>query len=700
MRLNISTKLFSMTQMKHLFAFLFLVLGFDVFGASVTDLQKFNTAPVMAAYVPTGTNAVILLGTSSPGDGGGGIFYYAIGSVTATNSTTVFAAPYGAATGRWIAATILNLTNKAIVGGTVTGQTNLDLTASRVMVSDSSGRPSSSGVNSTTIGYLDVGSSLTSILSAKVPTSRAVSTTSPLAGGGAFSGDLTLSIPVATSSTDGYLASADWNTFNGKVSATVGSVINSGASTTNSIMVPTDTTGTNVTSTTNLPSAVQSSITKFGGITSGNLIGVTRGQQYLGAGTNVVWDFSLGDAYWPVTGNCRFQLTGVPTGTNVNMVRTLTIPGNAGSDIRDVVDTINFQTSFGTLLGPTNYISVRWNGYGLEGWCDPGSLNVTNISPGSAYQVASVNSGGTAVAFAAVNLAQSAAVTGTLPVVNGGSGVASLTAYAPVFGGTTTTAPVQSGTVGTSGYVLTSNGAGALPTFQASSGSIVGLSQLLWNSSYGKGVARFFAVANGNGTAMASTPGLSLTASGTAAAFAVSSTQMQGVKLTTTASGTAPGLIEAAGGVIWDSRDFTVGFYVSPFDSNGTIASNAFWCGVFSAAPNATTSPAHGCGFRYSPTVVPDTNYVAYSNDANGNTSSRISTVAIVPVSGQPALFVMTKVGTTLTFYHNGTSILTNTWNPTGVEGKIWCASTTDAGASGATRGVVIHMIDGFTSLP
>lgn len=57
-----------------------------------------------------------------------------------------------------------------------------------------------------------------------------------------------------------------------------------------------------------------------------------------------------------------------------------------------------------------------------------------------------------------------------LPVAGGGTGVASLTAYAPVFGGTTSTGAVQSGTVGTAGQVLTSNGAGALPTFQAAGG--------------------------------------------------------------------------------------------------------------------------------------------------------------------------------------------------------------------------------------
>jgi hypothetical protein len=63
--------------------------------------------------------------------------------------------------------------------------------------------------------------------------------------------------------------------------------------------------------------------------------------------------------------------------------------------------------------------------------------------------------------------------TGTvaLPVPDGGTGVASTTAYAVVCGGTSSTAALQPvASVGTSGQVLTSNGAGALPTFQAAGG--------------------------------------------------------------------------------------------------------------------------------------------------------------------------------------------------------------------------------------
>jgi hypothetical protein len=58
-----------------------------------------------------------------------------------------------------------------------------------------------------------------------------------------------------------------------------------------------------------------------------------------------------------------------------------------------------------------------------------------------------------------------------LAVADGGTGASSLTAYAPIFGGTTGTAAVQSGAVGSSGHVLTSNGPGAIATFQAPAGS-------------------------------------------------------------------------------------------------------------------------------------------------------------------------------------------------------------------------------------
>lgn len=51
-------------------------------------------------------------------------------------------------------------------------------------------------------------------------------------------------------------------------------------------------------------------------------------------------------------------------------------------------------------------------------------------------------------------------------VSNGGSGVASLTAYMPIVGGTTTTGAVQSVSVGTQGQTLVCNAGSSIPVFQ------------------------------------------------------------------------------------------------------------------------------------------------------------------------------------------------------------------------------------------
>jgi len=70
-----------------------------------------------------------------------------------------------------------------------------------------------------------------------------------------------------------------------------------------------------------------------------------------------------------------------------------------------------------------------------------------------------------------------------VPVTDGGTGRSSHTAYAVLCGGTTTTGAQQSiASVGTSGQVLTSNGAGALPTFQAASGGGITWSEVTGTS--------------------------------------------------------------------------------------------------------------------------------------------------------------------------------------------------------------------------
>lgn len=88
---------------------------------------------------------------------------------------------------------------------------------------------------------------------------------------------------------------------------------------------------------------------------------------------------------------------------------------------------------------------------------------------GSIIKMGTSNNYGSGITNTAVTIDQSGVVTlsSALPVSSGGTGVTSATAYAVLCGGTTSTGALQSvASVGTSGQVLTSNGAGALPTFK------------------------------------------------------------------------------------------------------------------------------------------------------------------------------------------------------------------------------------------
>jgi hypothetical protein len=73
--------------------------------------------------------------------------------------------------------------------------------------------------NDSTVTGTDVDDALNTLDSGKVNTTRSISTTSPLSGGGDLSADRTLSIQQASGSQSGYLSSADWTTFNSKQGA-------------------------------------------------------------------------------------------------------------------------------------------------------------------------------------------------------------------------------------------------------------------------------------------------------------------------------------------------------------------------------------------------------------------------------------------------------------------------------------------------
>lgn len=143
---------------------------------------------------------------------------------------------------------------------------------------------------------------------------------------------------------------------------------------------------------------------------------------------------------------------------------------NAG-DTWSTDGTFDNSGSFKQVLGTVNVSTVT------------GTLPIANGGTGQTTQQTALNAlagavtsgqylrgNGSNVVMAAL---QAADMTGTVDVDNGGTGLSTTTAYGLIAAGTTATGAFQqvSGT-GTSGQVLTSNGAGALPSWQAAGGGI------------------------------------------------------------------------------------------------------------------------------------------------------------------------------------------------------------------------------------
>jgi hypothetical protein len=131
-------------------------------------------------------------------------------------------------------------------------------------------------------------------------------------------------------------------------------------------------------------------------------------------------------------------------------------------------------------LGTSGYVLTSNGAAALPTWqaAAGGGIGTLDADSGSATGSTVTISGGstgltTSGSSATIDL------TGTLVVANGGTGIATTTAYAVICGGTTATGAFQNVSgLGSSGYVLTSNGAGALPTWQAGGGGGTGIT---WN---------------------------------------------------------------------------------------------------------------------------------------------------------------------------------------------------------------------------
>jgi hypothetical protein len=233
---------------------------------------------------------------------------------------------------------------------------------------------------------------LTSDLTAYVPTTRTVSTTSPIIGGGALSSDLTISIPQSSGSVNGYLSSTDFATFNAKQNAiTLTTTGTSGAATL-------------VGSTLNIPNYADTDT----GITSLN--GLTALTQTFATGTSGT-DFGISSA----TSTHTFNL---PTASASNRGALSSADWTTFNNKASTAALANYlPLAGGTLTGvlggtSATFSSAATNGVSIVNTTSAAALiSFSNTDNGHSFGFSSVGTGGQRFSFINGGLAEIAYIT-------------------------------------------------------------------------------------------------------------------------------------------------------------------------------------------------------------------------------------------------------------------------------------------------
>jgi hypothetical protein len=174
----------------------------------------------------------------------------------------------------------------------------------------------------------------------------------------------------------------------------------------------------------------------------------------------------------PVTDGGTGASTASAARTNLGIGTIATQDANAVAITGGTVSGVTLSSSAATITGGTvSGVTLSSSAATITGGSVTGitDLAVADGGTGVSTLTGIVKGNGTS-AFSAASAGTDYYAPGStdVAVADGGTGLSSATAYAVLCGGTTSTGAFQSiASVGTSGHVLTSNGAGALPTFQA-----------------------------------------------------------------------------------------------------------------------------------------------------------------------------------------------------------------------------------------
>lgn len=211
-----------------------------------------------------------------------------------------------------------------------------------------------------------------------------VTATAPLTGGGT-SGDVTIGIPVASSTANGYLSSTDWTTFNNKTSNT-GTVTSVAATNGTGISIS----GSPITSsgTLTITNTAPNVSTNLSTTTSATTLTVVSSD-----GTNAVLPASTQTVAGVMTADDKKKLDGIATGaTNVTNNNQLT--NGAGYITASSTDTLTnksgnisqwtndsgYTTNVGDITGVTA-------GTGISGGGTSGTVTITNSDRGSSQNI-------------------------------------------------------------------------------------------------------------------------------------------------------------------------------------------------------------------------------------------------------------------------------------------------------------------------